>query len=50
MTLNVGLLRKKMFMENEVICSKVGMTPIEEKKREVAQDGFSLCNGDRLIH
>lgn len=50
MTLNVGLLRNKMFMENEVIRSKVGMTPIEEKKRGIAQDGFGLCNGKRLIH
>jgi hypothetical protein len=40
MTLNVGPLRNKMFMENEVIHSKVGMTPIEEKKMGVAQDGF----------
>ena len=42
-------IRKDRF-QNEEICLKIGMTPINEKKRRVTWDCLVICKGERLMH
>ena len=42
-------IRKDRF-QNEEICLKIGMTPINEKKGRVTWDCLVICKGERLMY
>ena len=41
---------RKDRLQNEEICLKTGMTPINEKKRRVTWDCLVICIGKQLMH
>ena len=41
---------RKDRLQNEEICLKIGMTPINEKKRRVTWDCLVICKGEQLMH
>ena len=45
-TENIG----KDKLQNEEICLKIGLTPINEKMRRVTWDCLVICKGERLMH